>query len=56
VYKRQRVEREFVVQALQKTRGNQTAAGRLLGMSRYQLRYRIEKFGLDALTADRRTD
>jgi two-component system response regulator AtoC len=42
-----RVEREFVVQALQKTKGNQTAAGRLLGMSRYQLRYRIEKFGLE---------
>lgn len=41
-----RVEREFVVQALARTQGNQTAAARLLGISRFQLRNRIEKFGL----------
>jgi DNA-binding NtrC family response regulator len=43
----ERVEKEFVVQALRRTGGNQTAAAKLLGMSRYQLRYRIEKFHLD---------
>jgi two-component system response regulator AtoC len=41
-----RVEREFVVQALARTNGNQTAASKLLGLSRFQLRNRIEKFGL----------
>lgn len=40
------VERAFVVQALERTSGNQTAAARLLGISRYALRNRIEKFGL----------
>ena len=40
------VEREFVIQALERTGGNQTAAAKLLGISRYALRNRIEKFGL----------
>jgi two-component system, NtrC family, response regulator AtoC len=43
----QRVERGFVVQALERSRGNRTAAARLLGLSRFQLRNRIEKFGLE---------
>jgi two-component system response regulator AtoC len=42
-----KVEKEFVIQAIAKTKGNQTAAAKLLGMSRYQLRYRLEKFGLE---------
>ena len=33
-------------QALARTTGNQSAAARLLGISRYALRYRMEKFGL----------
>jgi DNA-binding NtrC family response regulator len=41
------LERSFVVQALQRTGGNRTQAGRLLGMNRDQIRYRIELFGLD---------
>lgn len=41
------VERGFLVQALQRTNHNQTAAARLLGISRYALRYRMEKFGLE---------
>jgi DNA-binding NtrC family response regulator len=45
------VERDFIVQALERTRGNQAAAARLLGLSRFRLRYRIEKFGLAAVTA-----
>jgi transcriptional regulator with PAS, ATPase and Fis domain len=40
------LERDLVVQALERTRGNQTRAGLLLGMNRDQIRYRIEKFGL----------
>jgi transcriptional regulator with PAS, ATPase and Fis domain len=40
------VERQLLVQALQRTHGNHTLAGRLLGINRDQVRYRIEKFGL----------
>ena len=42
------VERQLVVQALERTRWNQTLAGRLLKINRDQVRYRIEKFGLRA--------
>jgi two-component system, NtrC family, response regulator AtoC len=41
------LERELVVQALKRTGGNQTRAASLLGLNRDQIRYRIEKFGLD---------
>ncbi len=40
------VERSFIEQAMQRTDNNQSAAARLLGISRYALRYRLEKFGL----------
>ena len=40
------VERQLVVQALERSGGNQTHAGHLLGINRDQVRYRIEKFGL----------
>lgn len=40
------VERQLVVLALDRTRGNQTKAAALLGLHRDQIRYRIEKFGL----------
>jgi DNA-binding NtrC family response regulator len=40
------VERQLLVQALQRAGGNQTQAGSLLGINRDQVRYRIEKFGL----------
>jgi two-component system, NtrC family, response regulator AtoC len=40
------VERQLVMQALQRAGGNQTQAGHLLGINRDQVRYRIEKFGL----------
>jgi DNA-binding NtrC family response regulator len=40
------VERQLVVQALERCSGNQTHAGHLLGINRDQVRYRIEKFGL----------
>jgi DNA-binding protein Fis len=35
-----------VIQALRRSGGNQTRAGSLLGLNRDQVRYRIEKFGL----------
>lgn len=40
------VERSFVTQALERTRGNQTQAAALLGMNRDQIRYRMDRFGL----------
>jgi two-component system, NtrC family, response regulator AtoC len=40
------VERQLLVQALERARGNQTHAGALLGINRDQVRYRIEKFAL----------
>src|SRR5262245_30534678 len=40
------VERQLLVQALERAGGNQTQAGQLLGINRDQVRYRIEKFGL----------
>jgi two-component system, NtrC family, response regulator AtoC len=40
------VERQLLVQALERSHGNQTHAGQLLGINRDQVRYRIEKFGL----------
>jgi DNA-binding NtrC family response regulator len=40
------VERQLLIQALERAGGNQTVAGQLLGINRDQVRYRIEKFGL----------
>jgi DNA-binding NtrC family response regulator len=42
------VERQLLIQALERAGGNQTHAGQLLGINRDQVRYRIEKFGLSA--------
>ena len=44
------LERDLLVQALVRTRGNQSRAGALLGMNRDQVRYRCEKFQLDVET------
>jgi DNA-binding NtrC family response regulator len=43
------VERQLLVQALDRAGGNQTQAALLLGLNRDQVRYRIEKFGLAKL-------
>jgi transcriptional regulator with PAS, ATPase and Fis domain len=40
------LERQLLVQALERAGGNQTQAAQLLGINRDQVRYRIEKFGL----------
>jgi len=42
----EQVERQLLVQALERAAGNQTRAAELLGINRDQVRYRIEKFGL----------
>ena len=41
------VERALVLQALQRTGWNHTRAATLLGLNRDQIRYRVEKFGLE---------
>ena len=40
------VERQLLVQALERASGNQTHAGQLLRINRDHVRYRIEKFGM----------
>lgn len=40
------IEKSFVIQALERSRYNQSKACLLLGISRHALRYRLEKFGL----------
>jgi two-component system, NtrC family, response regulator AtoC len=40
------LERELVIQALERAKGNQTRAAQLLGLTRDQVRYRIAKFQL----------
>ena len=47
------LERDLVAQALAHAGGNRTRAARLLHLSRDQLRYRVEKFGLGAAPARR---
>ncbi|CAB1370404.1 sigma-54-dependent transcriptional regulator [Denitratisoma oestradiolicum] len=42
-----RVERQAILEALQKTRFNRTAAARLLGVTFRSLRYRMERLGLN---------
>lgn len=43
------LEREYVRQALERTKGNRSRAARLLGMNRDQIRYRLEKFGFEKI-------
>ena len=46
------LEKGLVLQALERAEGNQTKAAQLLGMSRDQIRYRIEKFGIGRAVAE----
>jgi two-component system response regulator PilR (NtrC family) len=41
------VQRQAIVDALQQTRYNKTAAAKLLGLTFRQLRYRIKKLGIE---------
>ena len=40
-------ERDWVSQALSRSAGNQSAAARLLGLTRDELRYRVDKFVME---------
>jgi two-component system response regulator AtoC len=40
------LERQLLLQALERARGNQRVAGAMLGMNRDQVRYRMAKFGI----------
>jgi two-component system response regulator PilR (NtrC family) len=42
------VQRQAIIDALEKTRYNKTAAAKLLGLTFRQLRYRIKKLGIEA--------
>ena len=42
----ERLERELVLQAIRVAKGNKTRAGRLLGLNRDQIRYRLQKYAL----------
>jgi two-component system response regulator AtoC len=46
------LERDLVVQALERTDGNQTRAATLLGLNRDQMRYRVKKFSLTRVRCD----
>lgn len=46
-YSLEQLEREVVVQALEKTHWNQTAAARFLRIPRHTLIYRLEKYGIE---------
>ncbi|MEW8139651.1 MAG: sigma-54 dependent transcriptional regulator, partial [Candidatus Thiodiazotropha endolucinida] len=43
----EQVEREAIIEALEETRWNRTAAAKKLGMTLRSLRYRLEKFGIE---------
>ncbi|MCU7937380.1 MAG: sigma-54 dependent transcriptional regulator [Candidatus Thiodiazotropha sp. (ex Dulcina madagascariensis)] len=45
--KMEQVEREAILEALEETRWNRTAAAKKLGMTLRSLRYRLEKFGIE---------
>jgi two-component system response regulator AtoC len=49
------LEQSLVIQALERCGGNQTRAATLLGMNRDQIRYRIEKYGLNRIVHGDRT-
>ena len=42
-----RIERQAILEALQKTEGNRTAAARLLGVTFRSMRYRLERLGIE---------
>lgn len=44
----EQLEQHLLKQALERARGNRTRAARLLGLNRDRIRYRIQKFGLEA--------
>ena len=41
------IERDIITEALERTRWNRTSAAKLLGISFRQMRYRLQKLGLE---------
>jgi DNA-binding NtrC family response regulator len=46
------IEKLLMLQALEHTRGNVSKAARLIGMQRSSFRYRIDRYGLDAIVQE----
>ena len=44
----EQLEKNLIVKTLRRTKGNQTEAGRILGISRRKLQYRMDKYGISA--------
>jgi DNA-binding NtrC family response regulator len=44
----EQLERSLLDEALRRAEGNRSAAGKLLGLSRHQIRNRLKKFGVEA--------
>ena len=44
----EQLERELLMEALRVAEGNRTEAGRLLGLSRHQIRNRLKKYGVES--------
>jgi two-component system, NtrC family, response regulator AtoC len=52
VHTAEEVERELIVQSLQRTHGNVSKAAKLIGMQRSSFRYRIDRYGLQNLVQE----
>jgi DNA-binding NtrC family response regulator len=52
IHRAEDVERELIIQALHRTRGNVSKAAKLIGMQRSSFRYRIDRYGLQSLAQD----
>lgn len=57
-FKLENHEKDLILQALERTDNNKSAAAKLLGLSRATLRYRLDKFGIDdvPVTKDSKAD
>jgi arginine utilization regulatory protein len=49
------LERQYILDALQKTDGNQLRAAKLLGIERHVLRYQMKKLGI-AVKGDKQVE
>jgi DNA-binding NtrC family response regulator len=52
IHRAEDVERELIVQALRRTRGNVSRAAKLIGMQRSSFRYRVDRYGLQSLVQE----
>lgn len=52
IHRAEDVERELIIQALHRTKGNVSKAAKLIGMQRSSFRYRIERYGLNSFVQE----